>query len=113
LNGGAGLTGQIKSTLIYASVDGEVGAGSAYDDGFAVSAGGTAGIMTTLTKWWKVNLSIKDLEPVLGDIYRSRKGELGQNFTVNRDNSVSLQVSRERTNWVYRSEATLLWNYYY
>jgi hypothetical protein len=113
VNGGAGLTSQIGQTLLFVTVDGELGAGSAYDDGFAVSAGGTAGIMTTLAGWWKVNLSIKDLEPVAGDIYRSMKGEVDQNFTVNTNNSVSLLVSRERTNWVYRSEATVLWNYYY
>jgi len=69
--------------------------------------------MTTFGGWWKVNLSIKDLEPVVGDIYRSVKGEINQNFTVTTNNSVSLSVSRERTNWVYRSEATMLWNYYY
>ena len=113
LNGGAGITGQTGPALFFATFDGELGVGSAYHGGFAASAGGTAGIMTTFAGWWKFNLSIKDLEPVAGDIYRSRKGEVGQNFTVNRDNSVSLQVSRERTNWVYRSEATLLWNCYY
>ncbi len=113
VNGGAGITGQIGPALIFASVDGDLGAGSAYQDSFAASAGGTAGIMTTLAGWWKVNISVTDLEPVAGDIYRSRKGKIDQNITVNTNNSVSLLVSRERTNWVYRSEATMLWNYYY
>ena len=58
VNGGAGLTGEIGSSLIYATADGELGAGTAYDHGFAVSVGGSAGFMATLADWWKVNLSL-------------------------------------------------------
>jgi hypothetical protein len=113
VNGGAGLSSQVGTGIAYVTADGELDAGSAYEDHYALSAGGSAGFLANLTQWWKLHLSARGLVPLAGDPYRTMKGEAIQNFTVGVNNSIAVAASREKTSGQYRTEVTAAWNLYY
>lgn len=113
VNGGSGLAGRVGPGIVYAMVDAELDAGRSYEDNYAASAGGSAGVLTTVTDWWKVHLMLRALVPAAGDPYRSVKGDVAQSLTMSRNNSLLVSLSREKTAGAYRTEARAAWNYYY
>lgn len=113
MNGGAGPSFSWGSSLVYVLGEVELNAGSALRQDVAFGAGFSAGMLGVITPSWKYQAEVRGLSPLAGDIYRTRRAELSQNVTLNQNNSISLNVSRQETNSNYRSEMTVRWNHYY
>ena len=56
---------------------------------------------------------MKDLYYGLGDTYNDFEATIQQNFTINTDQSISVDVSRKKTREFYRTEAKVLWNLFF
>lgn len=114
LDTGAGVSVLIGPAITYTLAEVELNASRSFDDGAAAfGAGGSAGVLVPLTHWWKIHCSVRGIAPLLGAPYRTLRGEVAQNFTLGKNNSLSAVVSRERMSGYHRSEVKMLWNIYF
>lgn len=113
VNGGAGLAARLGTGIAYLFADGGLDAGGAYDDHYALSAGGSAGALITIIDRWKIHVALQATAPAAGDPYRSVRGEVSQSFTVNKANALMVTASRDKTGGQYRSETKAVWQFYY
>ncbi len=110
---GAGATALIGPAITYILPEVELNASRSFEHGGAFGTGGSAGVLATFTHWWKIHCWVRGITPLFGAPYRTFKGEVAQNFTIDKNSSVSANVSREMTNGYHRSEAKMLWNIYF
>lgn len=99
--------------LSYLMLETDLNLGDRLMDWFAVGLGASAGIQKNISSWWKANLRGEALfyEPSGG--HRVYRGGLSQNFRVGRNNSVEVDIWREKSFDRYRSEVKALWKYYF
>jgi hypothetical protein len=110
---GAGASVLIGPAITYALPEVELNASRSFEDGATFGAGGSAGVLAPLTHWWKIHCWVRGITPLLGAPYRTIKGEVAQNFMIDKNSSMSAIVSREMMSGCNRSEAKMLWNIYF
>jgi len=96
------------------------GGGFAYENSlsglkrnYAAGAGGSIGVIRDVNDFWKVHISVKDLYYCLGDTYNAFEAAVRQNFTLNTDQSISVDFSRKKTREFYQTEVKVLWNLFF
>ncbi|MHB8845401.1 MAG: Lnb N-terminal periplasmic domain-containing protein [Nitrospirota bacterium] len=114
LNAGAGITAGVGRTgRAYLLAETDLQAGTRLEKDYAVGFGGTAGLMTNVTKDWKMNLWTRALFYGAGDGHRTIAAGLQQTYRFTTNRSLSLDVLRERTYDIYRTDITARMNWYY
>jgi hypothetical protein len=114
LNAGGGLSAGIGATgIAYLLAEGDLQASTRLEKDYTLGFGGTGGIMTNLTKDWKVNLWGQQLFYGMGDRHRTAKVALQQTLRFTTNTSISLDALRERTMSVYRTDIVLRGNLYF
>ncbi len=113
LNAGMGRVYKHPLGIYYALAEGDLLLNSRFDDSYSLGAGVTAGLTGELTRSWKAHLFTKALFHELGEKHRSYEATLQQSFKINTNNTISLDVSREKTFGFYRTEGKLAWNYFF
>ena len=83
------------------------------DKDYAVSIGSSAGLIKNVTDWWKLHLFAKRAFFEIGDKHREDSLAFLHNFKLNRSNSISLDLNRERTFGITEDEAKVGWNLYF
>jgi hypothetical protein len=114
INPGAGFA--IKnalSGLTYAMLETGLNVGGALDGNYAVGAGGSAGFIKRVSDFWKVHLFAKDVYYGLGDRFNAFEATMQNNFTLNANRSISVDVSRRKTHGFYQTEAKALLNLFF
>jgi hypothetical protein len=99
--------------LMYMMLETGLNVGGALERNYAAGAGGSIGVIKDVNDIWKVHLSVKDLYYGLGDTYNGFEAAIQQNFTINTDQSISVDVSRKKTREFYQTEAMVLWNLFF
>jgi hypothetical protein len=114
LNAGGGLSTTVGRTgIAYLLAEADLQASTRLEKDFALGFGGTAGLMTNVTKDWKANLWAQGLFYGAGDEHRTLAAGLQQNYRFTTNTSLSLDALRELTYDHYRSDVTMRMNWYY
>lgn len=114
LNAGAGITAGVGHTgRAYLMAETDLQASTRLEKDYAVGFGGTAGLMTNITKDWKANLWTRGLFYGAGDGHRTIAAGLQQNYRFTTNTSLSLDALRERSYNIYRTDITARMNWYY
>jgi hypothetical protein len=114
LNVGGGLSTNLGRTgIAYLLAETDMQASTRLENDFALGFGGTTGLMTNVTKDWKVNLWLQGLFYAFGDEHRSLAAGLQQNYRFTTNTSLSLDALRELTYGYYRTDITARMNWYY
>jgi hypothetical protein len=84
-----------------------------FDHGYAVSVGGSTGLITHLTEAWKARLEFRGLAAALGDSTHAISITLGQSFRLSRQHAVGVDLQRYLSEATDRTEARISWNFYF
>ncbi len=110
---GAGRVVSIGPALVYLLAEIELNASRSFDDNVILGAGASTGILTSLTAWWKIHCSLRNIRPLLGEPYPILRAEVAQSFTMSKNSSISAHVLREKIMGSDRSEVKMAWNIYF
>ena len=114
LNAGIGFAFRNERLgIYYGLVEADVHAGNGYGKGYTLAGGLQAGVINTMTRFWKVNLSAEILNYEIGDRFQEKNVSLIQTFRINRNNSLSVSTRWEKVSESEHSEAILDWNHYF
>lgn len=101
VNGGAGLARNVpdalhSNTLIYAFLEATARVDEQIGRGFALGAGPSIGMIADITPRWRADLHARGQRFFAGDNDTAWAGGLRQRYTLNANNALRLDVSRER-----------------
>ena len=114
LNPGGGWSYRLdKRNLIYLLGETDLSLGGGLEGNYAVGIGASAGLLTNLTKKWKIHLFGREIYYGLGDEHHAWEAGLHQNFTLNTNMSLRLELGWTRIHGYDRTEAGLYWNQYF
>lgn len=99
--------------LVYAMLETGLNVGGALQHDYALGAGGSFGLVTTLNTHWKAHLFARDIAYGPGDRFNAFEACLQQSFIINPAQSIALDLSRRKTRGVYQTEARLAWNFFF
>jgi len=80
--------------LVYGFAETDLHVGGTRGHGYALGAGGSAGVIKDLTDWWKVQLLARYLDHPLGDEMRQLRVSLGQGLKLSTNLGLSATVAR-------------------
>lgn len=114
INPGAGFAfGNNTEGLIYTMLETNINIGVVLEKNYSAGMGGSAGAVGNLCRFWKVHAFVRDIYYSLGDTRNFFEAAVHQNFVINPDQSVSIEVCRSRTHDIYQTEAKALWNLFF
>lgn len=114
VNTGAGLTwrtGENGIWFVMAELEGQVGRD--FDDGYAIGAGPSAGLVQSLTRSWKVVALARTLYMGVGDDFWGQRYSLDQDFRICRTVSLGFGVLREQIDETEKTEVQARVNWYF
>ena len=95
--------------VVYAFAEADASAGNAYEHDHRIGGGGTVGLLTDLTPWWKMQLSAAYLSFPLGERSSDFRSSLEQRLTLTRNLALRLGLNRRDG----QDEAMLTIHYYF
>ncbi|MGA1825475.1 MAG: DUF4105 domain-containing protein, partial [bacterium] len=95
--------------LWYAFIEPEFQYGTALDKNFSCGGGFSLGTVKNITTWWKSNIHARHIYFSFGDEHNSAAFTLSQHFIVTKNNSLCVDVSREKTFNEYNTKAKINW----
>ena len=114
LNPGGGVSFRVnKGSLFYFLGETDLILGGGLEGRYAVGIGASAGLLTNVTKEWKINLFGREMYYGLGDKHNAWEVGLQQNFTLDTNTSLRLELGLTRIHGYERAEAGLYWNIYF
>lgn len=113
LNAGPGLSFKFTDALLYVFVEPEIKVGSGLDDGYALGAGASVGVLAPVSKNWKARVQAKATAFGPGDEHTIVSAELNQLFTMDANNALRLDIKRERFDGFYSNDFNMSWNWYF
>ena len=113
LNPGGGFTWGSDRAMVYALFETDALLSGRFRDSFALGIGGTVGVLTTPLPQWKLHMSARQLWYELGDPHRGLEVSLKQNWRLNENLSVVMEVSRAQIFSDYVTDGAVLVNYYW
>lgn len=113
LNAGPGMSLKFTDALIYGFIEPEVKVGSGLDDGYALGAGVSVGVLAPVSKNWKARVQAKATAFGPGDEHTIVSAELNQLFTMDAGNALRLDIKRERFDGFYSNDVNMSWNWYF
>ncbi|MDY7031383.1 MAG: DUF4105 domain-containing protein [Thermodesulfobacteriota bacterium] len=99
--------------LYYCMVETDLNVSSRLDDSFALGIGPSIGLKGKVNKTWLIHVGASSIYYPLGDTHWDLKVSLDQNFTINRNNSVVLECSWNKSFDHDYGEFVLMWNLYF
>ena len=98
--------------IVYVFLETDLIASDELHDKYAAGIGASAGCLKNMTDRWKINLSAAWISYELGDVHRSMKASLAQNYMITTNTGITFSLSQEKTFDYNRSEASLMVNLY-
>jgi hypothetical protein len=80
---------------------------------YAVGIGASTGLLTNVTKAWKIHLFGREIYYPLGVSHNAWEAGLHQNFTLGTNTSLRVELGFSRIYGYERAEAGLFWNIYF
>ena len=97
----------------YLMVESDVQLTNVYEDRFAFGLGPVAGFFFSATDRWKVNLSGQAQYYPLGELHRTFRGSIRQNYLLTPNSSIELSLMSEQTFRRDLTEVRAGWNLYF
>ncbi len=114
LNPGGGFAHETSLLgLSYFMMESDLGVGGAFSESYALGAGASMGSIKNLTESWKVHFYGRNIYYGLGDRFNLFEAALVQNFSLSRDSSISVGLTRSRTREFYQTEFRCSFNVYF
>ena len=114
LNTGGGFA--YKSDLLglwYVMMEADFNLSGALEKNYAAGIGASAGLIKSLTDFWKIHFFTRAIYYELGDETNAFEASLLQNFTLSTNMSLRAEISRSRSHDVYQTDATLSWQIFF
>jgi hypothetical protein len=99
--------------LFYVLGETDLSLGRGLEGDYAVGIGASAGLLTNVTKAWKIHLLGRGMYYALGDRHNAWEAGLHQNFALTTNTSLRLELGFSRIHGYERPEAGLYWNIYF
>lgn len=113
LNPGGGFTWGNDRAMAHALFETDALLSGRFRDSFALGFGASVGVLATPVPAWKVHLSARQLWYAAGDPHRGLEISLKQNWQLHENLSLVFELGRERIFSRYRTDGTVLVNYYW
>ncbi len=113
LNPGGGFTWGNNRTMYYGMMEGDLLVSGRYRDNFALGFGATVGLLANPLPAWKIHLTARKIWYEAGELHRAADISLKQNWCLNADTSIELDISRQRAFNRSITDTTLLFNVYW
>jgi len=114
LNPGGGVSYKVnKGNLLYFLGEVDLNYGGGMEGRYAVGIGASAGLLSSLSEVWKVNLYTREIYYGLGGRHNDWEAGLQQNFTLSTNTSLRADVSISRAYGFNRITAGLFGNLYF
>ncbi|MGQ0645910.1 MAG: Lnb N-terminal periplasmic domain-containing protein [Elusimicrobiota bacterium] len=107
--GAAAETRALGGEIFYALAEADMGAGGAFGENDRTGAGGTAGLLWTVSRFWRVNAETSFLRYFAGDVRSVTRAGLTQSFQISRTAALRAQLRREGS----AEEALVSFLYYF
>lgn len=111
--GGGGSYRLDKRNLLYFLGETDLSLGGGLEGKYAVGIGASAGLLTNLTKAWKIHLFNREIYYALGDKHNAWESGLHQNFILGTNTSLRFELGLSRIHGHDRAEAGLYSNIYF
>lgn len=114
LNTGGGLSYYNSLLgLCYSMIETDLNLGKGLDDSYAIGIGPSIGLKKRMTDIWTILAEVSLVYYFLGDNHSTIKTTFDQNFTVNRNNSVTLECSWNKSFDYEYEEIVMMWNLFF
>jgi hypothetical protein len=114
VNGGAGISKKIFSNgLVYGLLVSDINVGGELDKNYAVGGGLSAGIITPVTRMWKVQLELRGISYELGDNHTVYSLQFNQRFRLATNNALTLFATGKRLYDFNSYDINFKWNFYF
>lgn len=118
LNGGPGLAYGISGAydgggVYYGFLETTLEVGKRFDQGYALGAGPSIGLLTNISDRWRVNLYARAVRFGLGDEHDSRELVLAQRYTLTRQSALGLRLFRKQEFHNYWNGGDISWHFYF
>jgi hypothetical protein len=114
INPGGGLTYEfMQAGLVYMMLETGLYIGGIFENDYVVGGGGSAGFMRSMSDDWKIHCLVRDLYYGPWDGFDDFETALQQNFTINPNQSIFVEVSRRKMGGNYQTEVKALWNLFF
>lgn len=114
LNAGGGLSASVGSRgIAYLLAEADLHASTKLDKDYALGFGATGGVMVDLTGNWKLNLRMQGLSYRIGDRHQTVAAAMQHTLRLSTNRALSLDMLRERSFDVYKTDMTLRTNWYF
>ena len=114
LNPGGGLTFRNDwAGLVYAMMETGVNAGGSLEHGCNAGIGGSAGVVKTISRSFKVHLSLRGMSYGLGDRFGDARARSQATFTISPFQAVSFEAERRKTGGRSLTELGTHWNLFF
>jgi hypothetical protein len=113
LNPGGGFAWGSGEQLAYVLFETDAQLGGRFRDGFALGFGGSAGLLSNVTKRWKVHLRSRQIHYLLGEPHRGEEVALEQAFTINPAHGLLLDLAWRHEFGAETTEGKVGWNWYW
>lgn len=112
-NPGGGVAWEHRWGQGYLLLESEGLVSGALQEGMTLGLGASAGWLMQGGDRWRLHLRVRHLRYLADDNSRLVAVEVNQGFKLNRQNGLSLEVSRQVEAGPWRTAATLFWNHYW
>lgn len=113
INPGSGLAWKAGSHgLAYVLLESDLTLGSTFKNNYSLGVGPSAGILATVTDFWKIHVAAQRMFYELGERHQSSQISFEQNVSVATNNSLRLSVSEKKNFEQHQSEVKLTWSLY-
>lgn len=114
LNGGGGVTFRPhERNLLYLLGEADLVLSGGLGQGYALGMGASGGMISKVTKQWKIHLFAREIFYLLGTSHTLWEAALHQDIVLGRNTSLRLETGVSTVHGHERTEASLWWNVYF
>lgn len=110
---GAGYVAGFGALRPYVTVDGMFDISGRLEDSYALGGGATLGFLLSPAGRYSAHLYVRATSFAFGDTHKTYEAALLQSVKLSQNNSLMLEVKRERTFGIYSTDAALTWRYFF
>jgi len=114
INPGGGFTFSSESIgLMYVMLETDLNVSGALNGNYAAGVGGSTGVIMCPKAFWKLHVFGRTLYYGFADHFSSMEATMQHNLTLQTNQSISVDVSRQKTQGFYQTRITLLLNFFF
>lgn len=114
INPGGGLAFRNERIgLMYMMLETDLDVSGALEGNYVAGIGGSTGVIVCPKGFWKIHAFARNLYYGFADHFSSFEAAIQQNLTVQPNQSISLDLSRQKSHEFYQTRIQLLLNFFF